>query len=228
MLLLLFLCSLSAQVPKSGPIVTAILGETMASETWVYISSVDGEAYKADGTNRAKYAHGLVLVGGSAGDTTQVFLQGLNPWESSMLNTTNVYYLSTTTPGTMTDVRPIGQGYIQALCVAMSDTSIVVNPLPFITNGGNGVYDMTAASPQTAVLNVDNMVEPASPTSSYTIDLPDAINGDFVSLVFNASITTVSVTSDVSIVGTSLTTAVPGTTATYKYFATPDVWIRIK
>ena len=225
---LLFVCSLFAQIPKSGTVQNVILGETVADESWVYVSTVDGKAYKANGTNLSNYAHGLVYDGGAANDTTQVFLSGLNPWSGSALNPTNIYYLSTSTAGGMTDVRPINYGYYQALCVAVTDSTIIINPMPVTTNGLNGTHDMTGASPQEAVLNVDNLVQPSTPTSSYTIDLPAANNGDFVTLVFNASITTVSVTSDVTIVGTAITTAVPGTVAGYKYFASPDVWIRVK
>jgi hypothetical protein len=222
------LCNLSAQIPKSGVVQNVILGETVADESWVYISSVDGKAYNAIGSNLTNYAHGLIYTGGSANDTTQVFLGGLNPWSSSALNPTNVYYLSTSSAGDMTDVKPKNVGYYQALCVAVTDSTIIINPLPVATNGLNGVYLMTGVSPQEAVVNVDNLVEPTSPTSSYTIDLPSANDGDFVTIVFNESITTVSVTSDVTIVGTAITTAVPGTVAGYKYFEAPDVWIRVK
>lgn len=220
-------CGLFAQMPKRGLIKNIVLGETMDTLTWVYISSIDGKAYKADGSDRAKYALGMIYEGGAADDTSQVFMSGHNPYPAGGLNETYIYYLSAETPGTMTDVRPNNVGWYQALCVASSDSSIVIAPMPVQTNGVTAVNEITGSSPQTARLNVENLVEPSSPTSSYTIQIPaGAHDGDFVVLTFNSSITTVSVTSDLSIVGLALTTAVPGTSVTYKYFATPDKWIR--
>lgn len=116
-----------AQTSKSGPIKQVILGETMSDETWCYISTVDGKAYKADGSDRTKYALGLVYIGGAANDTSQLFLQGENPWTSSALTDTYIYYLSAATPGTMTTVRPAA-GFWQMLCVATSDSTIIINP----------------------------------------------------------------------------------------------------
>ncbi len=230
--ILFVLCCFSAfsQCPKSGPVTTVTLGETVANNSWIYISTVDGKAYKADGSDRTKYAYGLVYVGGVADDVTQAFTFGENPWPDGDLNPTNYYYLSSLTDGEMTDAKPSAYGFAQALCVALTDSIIFILPSQILYAWPTDYYEITGATPQTARANVDNLINPTFVGADYEIDLPlDPVDGETCEITFARDIAIVVIDGgDITVSGTAYTTSIVGDNIKFKYYASPDVWIRIK
>lgn len=105
-LLLFFVCSLSAQVTiYGGHIENATAGENITAPAVVYISTVDGKAYKANATTTTDKAIGLVFANAVTDGATQIAFSGIAQWPSSLTFGLN-YYLSAATSGEITSTAP--------------------------------------------------------------------------------------------------------------------------
>ena len=61
---------LSIQAAAQRTIITAMTGEVIANETFVYVDQADGKAYKADISDAEKQAVGFVITGAASLEST--------------------------------------------------------------------------------------------------------------------------------------------------------------
>jgi len=99
-------CSLSAQVSVyDGWIENATAGENITAPAVVYLSSVDGKAYKASAASTTDRALGLVFADAVTDGATQIAFNGIIAWPTSLTLGLN-YYLSAATAGAITTTAP--------------------------------------------------------------------------------------------------------------------------
>lgn len=104
--------------------------ENLAAGDFVNIWSDSGTAKvrKADASTAGKEANGFVLAAVTAGNNATVYFEGTNNQLSS-LTPGLMYFLSATTPGTVTTTPPSGSGNIvQKVGRAISTTEINFEP----------------------------------------------------------------------------------------------------
>lgn len=114
-------------------------GETLAVGDVVCVKGADGKVYKADADASAlRPAVGVVLIGGSSGDTVQVCIRGVLAGQTAASPGSRIF-LSATPSGTITTTGPTNA---QTIGWVMSDgdassTNYYINPV-MPTSGGAG------------------------------------------------------------------------------------------
>lgn len=169
-----FCFSANAQYWKdshTGIIQTGIAGQTIPNNRFCYIKQSDSKLYLADPTDKGKQAVGLVVLGGSSGDTIQVFYTGQHYWPSGQIKAGTTYYLDTS--GTITRVRPVHP--IQAVAIGIFDSLISIDAREMYA----GVIDTSAT------LDFGSTV--SSSASNLTMAATGAEVGDYVILTVPAA-----------------------------------------
>lgn len=87
-----------------------IAGEALSAGNYVYISSVDSKAYKADASNVGKGALGYVTASAAANASVRVYYEGVNTAVTGYTPGAR-YYLSTTPGVASTTVPSYAGGY---------------------------------------------------------------------------------------------------------------------
>lgn len=137
--------SVNAQV-NTGHLENIVPGEDITAPAWIYFSTVDGKAYKADASNIAHRAVALVTQNCTlSSGYGQAYFSGVVEWPSS-LTVGAAYYLSTTA-GAMTTTAPTNA---QVVGRAVSNTRLIITPATFNTETSlTGI--LVAASGQLSV-----------------------------------------------------------------------------
>lgn len=101
-------------------------GEALSAGNFIYISTVDGKAYKADASNVAKGAIGYVLASAAPNATVRAYYEGANTGISGYTPGER-YYLSVTPGEAAATVPTYGAGYriSQFLGNAVTATKLV-------------------------------------------------------------------------------------------------------
>ena len=102
-------------------------GENLSAGDFIYVSSVDGKAYKADASSTAKQADGYVLASATSNQSVRVYYEGANTSLTGLTAGTR-YYLSASTAGGVvtTPVSYASGGRIsQYIGKAVSTTKLV-------------------------------------------------------------------------------------------------------
>ncbi len=119
--ILLFPAFLSGQ-----NLINIIAGETIGDQTFCYISASDGKAYIADPTDETKQAAGLVQIGVSAADTTQIIFDGIQRWKPGGIVPGRPHYLAAS--GGITATLPASK--FQQVAYGIDDTTLVLSFKP--------------------------------------------------------------------------------------------------
>lgn len=157
------LCAMvNAQRIYSGHIENKVAGEAITAPAWVYVSSADGQMYKASSSATTNPAVGLVFADVSSGDTGQILYNGVIEWDwLTPISAAKVYYLSTTA-GNQTATAPTNK---QHLGYTVSDNRMIINPQPFVEAGGGGASYLV----YTALLNQSGTDAPVATVLENTL-----------------------------------------------------------
>lgn len=132
-----------------GHIENITAGENITAPAWVYISTSDGKAYKANATTTADPAVGIVFANAVTNGDAQILFDGVYEWPAATFTPGAAYYLSASTSGDMTITAPANP---QPVGVAVSGGRFRIEPKPFKTSstvtvaqGGTGRATSTTA-----------------------------------------------------------------------------------
>lgn len=106
----------------NGVLQNLVAGEAITAPAWVYVTP-EGAMLKADGSDATKPAMGLVLQSVSSGATGQAYFSGFVSNYPATL-TVGAQYLSASTPGSVTAVRPSPAAQLLGYAVSSSAMSI--------------------------------------------------------------------------------------------------------